>query len=219
MILKKIARFEDTHPELKKEWHPTKNKAIEHLVLTKGSGQLIWWQCSLGHEWQATLNQRSQGTDCPYCKGRRIWIGFNDLATTHPQLIKEWHPTKNHPLTPQMVSKGGNQRVWWCCEQGHEWQAPIKQRTVKYGTHCPACHGRRNLKLIQGFNDLATTHPHLTKEWHPTKNESLTPSEVSFGMGRKVWWRCEQGHEWQARILSRHQGSGCPICRTRKKTG
>ena len=38
-------------------------------------------------------------------------------------------------------------------------------------------------KLIRGVNDLATTHPKLAVEWHPTKNGELKPSDVSAGSG------------------------------------
>ena len=35
--------------------------------------------------------------------------------------------------------------------------------------------------------------------------------------GQKVWWKCSNGHEWQAIIQDRNKGSGCPICRKNKK--
>ena len=36
---------------------------------------------------------------------------------------------------------------------------------------------------------------------------------MSIGSGRRVWWRCAAGHEWQATVLSRTSGdSPCPIC-------
>jgi hypothetical protein len=30
--------------------------------------------------------------------------------------------------------------------------------------------------------------------------------------GKKVWWICENGHEWDARVVNRTRGSGCPRC-------
>jgi hypothetical protein len=61
---------------------------------------------------------------------------------------------------------------------------------------------------------MATTHPALVAEWHPTKNGDLTPADVFAGSGRKVWWLCEEGHEWEAIGSSRTWGTGCPICAT-----
>ena len=40
----------------------------------------------------------------------------------------------------------------------------------------------------------------LAKEWHPTKNSSLTPKDVTAGSNKKVWWQCSRGHEWEAGI-------------------
>lgn len=211
--------MKQANPALVSQWHPTKNPDYDVHQVTKGMNVKVWWQCELGHEWQANINQRVRGSKCPFCSGHRIWVGFNDLATTHPQIAAQWHPTKNGALTPQDVSKGSPKKVWWQCGLGHEWQADVKQRTGGDRTNCPTCQGRRNLKLLVGFNDLATTHPTLAAQWHPNKNHPLTPQQVTYGMGRKVWWQCACGCEWEARILARHQGSGCPDCGSKRRRG
>ena len=54
--------------------------------------------------------------------------------------------------------------------------------------------------------------PNLANEWHPTKNSTLSPRDVTAGSNKKVWWLCEKGHEWQAVISSRKTGCGCPFC-------
>ena len=147
------------------------------------------------------------GTRCPYCAGKLPIPGENDLATRFPEVAAQWHPTKNAPLTPEQVLPGSHRRVWWQCEKGHEWQAIVKSRTV--GCGCPVC---TNRQIAQGENDLAAIYPELAAQWHPTRNGKLTPQEVSTGTPRKVWWRCEKGHEWQASVLSRTHGTGCPVC-------
>lgn len=58
--------------------------------------------------------------------------------------------------------------------------------------------------------------PLLAKEWHPTKNGDLTPETVRSRSGRSVWWKCAQGHEWEARVANRTVGNGCPYCGGRK---
>ena len=35
---------------------------------------------------------------------------------------------------------------------------------------------------------LAETNPELIKEWHPYKNGTLIPFDVTSGSGKKVWW-------------------------------
>ena len=54
--------------------------------------------------------------------------------------------------------------------------------------------------------------PTLLAQWHPARNGDLTPKDVSPGSERKVWWRCERGHEWQACVYARCRGDGCPVC-------
>lgn len=47
----------------------------------------------------------------------------------------------------------------------------------------------------------------------PEKNGTLLPSAVSPYSNRRVWWRDELGHVWQATVSARTQhGSGCPYC-------
>ena len=69
------------------------------------------------------------------------------------------------------------------------------------------------MKATSEYN-LAKLHPNLAKEWHPTKNEDLEPTDVTPGSDQKVWWRCLKNpkHEWQALVYSRARGSGCPYC-------
>ncbi|MDA7656677.1 zinc-ribbon domain-containing protein, partial [Akkermansiaceae bacterium] len=61
---------------------------------------------------------------------------------------------------------------------------------------------------------LAEVHPDLAKDWHPTKNGDLTPYDVTFGSGKKAWWKCPKGddHIWESPIDHRARGRGCPIC-------
>ncbi|WP_110590585.1 zinc-ribbon domain-containing protein [Microbacterium suaedae] len=61
-------------------------------------------------------------------------------------------------------------------------------------------------------NSLAVLRPQVATEWHPTLNGDLTASDVTLGSGRKVWWRCPRGHEWQSAVSSRAKGSRCPMC-------
>jgi hypothetical protein len=66
-------------------------------------------------------------------------------------------------------------------------------------------------KATKEYN-LSILKPSLVKEWHPTKNVQLKPYDVTPGSGKRVWWICQKGHEWQAVIYSRSRGSGCPYC-------
>lgn len=56
-------------------------------TLKSGSNTSVLWQCPANpkHTWKATPYSRTaKKTGCPYCSGRKIVPGVNDLATTHP---------------------------------------------------------------------------------------------------------------------------------------
>lgn len=128
-----------TYPQIAAEWHPSKNGDLTPETVTAHNGKKVWWKCCKGHEWQAIIENRTKdGNGCPYCSGRRAIPGENDLATMYPDLAKEWHPTKNGELTPQIVKPGTTKKVWWICGEGHEWPAIIRNRVQSNGG-CPVC--------------------------------------------------------------------------------
>lgn len=193
------------------EWNYMLNLPLQPSTVTYGAKRKVWWVCNKGHEWQARIDSRTLGHHkCPYCTGRYALSGFNDLVTQAPKLAIEWHPIKNGHLQPTQVTPFSHKVVWWCCENGHEWQQTVQKRYEGEG-NCPVCTHRI---IIPGVNDLATERPDIAKEWHFTKNCELKPENVGPGSTLKVWWQCEKGHEWKARIAARTRvkGTGCPIC-------
>jgi hypothetical protein len=192
------------NPMLAKEWHPTKNGVLTPLNVTRGSSKRVWWLCSKGHEWQAIVSNRINGSGCPYCAGRTVCYD-NCLQTVNPRLAKEWHPNKNGSLTPKDVTPGSHARVWWLCTKGHSWEAKILDRS--YGTGCPYCSG----KAVCQENCLQTLNQNLANEWHPTKNNSLTPYDVTPNSNNKVWWRCKKGHEGPHGLQTEIEGKGVLI--------
>lgn len=172
------------------------------------SGKKLLWQCpvALDHVWTTTVAKITEGSNCPYCCGRKI-AKSNCLATTHPAISMGWHPAKNS-LTPFEVGHGQARKVWWQCEKGHEWQTTIVNR-VRY-PGCPYCCNQK----ISIENSILTTHPELVRQW--SKKNKLQPSEVSAGSNKKCWWTCEKKHEWCASVNARNQGKGCPFCKNRK---
>lgn len=200
-------------------------------------------------EWDATVSNRAiLNSGCPYLTGNLAWKGFNDLVTINPQLAKEWHPTRNKNLknkfgrdvsTPDKVTVNSHQRVWWYLPYDipmdypiehlrgkhfdFEWEADISNRT-SCDSGCPYLTGNG---VWRGFNDLSTTDPDLAKEWHPTKNIGITPTDVTAGSNKKIWWLLPYDvpldypvehlrgkhfdFEWEDTISHRlNDGRGCP---------
>ncbi|MEX5255065.1 zinc-ribbon domain-containing protein [Kocuria arenosa] len=198
-----------THPHLVGEWHPHRNGDIRPDDITgAGNSRKYWWTCKHGHEWPASPNNRAKGEGCPDCAGRRVAVGFNDLATTHPEIAREWDYAANHPLTPQGVTAGQGVRVHWICPSVHPYQATLDARTNR-GRGCPTC---ANLNVRAGYNDLATTHPHLAREWDHRRNAPLTPQQVVAGSHQEVWWLCPLDHSYSSALGSRAEGKGCRYC-------
>ena len=128
--------FATLYPDLAKEWHPAKNCCNPSEIMP-GTHKKAWWICSEGHEWEAQIKSRTTGIGCPYCCGKKVLKGFNDLSTVNPDLAAEWHPSLNGNLTPEDVTDASGKKVWWLCKNGHSYEATVYNR--KGGKGCPKC--------------------------------------------------------------------------------
>ena len=135
-------------------------------------------------------------------------------VSNNAQLMSEWDLEKNltFGFSPSSISYGSGLKVWWICPKGHSYQTTVNKK-VSRNAGCPICSGH---KTVAGINDFATYYPELSKEWHPTKNGDLLPSNVSAGTNKKAWWIGKCGHEWEASISSRNAGRDCPYCASQK---
>lgn len=191
------------NPDLAKQWHPTKNAGNSDST-SPGSNQKVWWLGECEHEWEATVkNRHSKNQGCPYCKGKLVLAGFNDLQSQHPSIASEWS-TANE-LSVNEVYYKTSKIASWQCPQGHQWDASVLKRTVR-GQGCPVCAGKR----CSMETSISVTHPDLVSQWHVSN--SLTPHEVSKGSMKNVKWICSFRHIWEAPVYARVAGNGCPRC-------
>ena len=215
-VLKGFNDLTTVKSDLLKEWdyEENNNLGIYPDEVTYGSNKIVWWKCSRGHKWQAKIGERSHGTCCPICSNHQVLVGYNDLATVRPDLLKEWNYKKNINVSPNQVTSNANRKVWWICEKGHEWEANINNRAgnnnIK-GTGCPYC---ANQKVLKGFNDLQSKYPEIAIEWDYEKNGDVSPDIVLYGSSKKYWWKCKKcGHSWLSTVVNRTNGHGCSKCR------
>ena len=216
-----------THPDIAKQWHPTKNVDISVEKVTTGSQRKVWWlcsnKCSKGclHEWEAMVKDRCFGYGCPYCSSftTRCCI-HTSIVTTHTEIVKEWHPSKNVDINPENLTSGSHKKVWWLCPnkcpQGclHEWETTVKDKCkIKDPIKCPYCNPYTTSCCIH--TSIVTTHPEIASQIHLTKNVDINPENITFGSNRKLWWICSFGHEWEAYVNLRHKGTNCPVCKYR----
>lgn len=213
-----MASITEQAPKIAKLWHPTKNGSVLPSSVPAFRKTKYWWQCALGHEYEARpadLTRKPDASPCPFCKGRRVLIGFNDLNSRNPDVAAEWHPIKNGDLTPEEVTYSSAKNIWWYSNLcGHEWQEQVCERTRERHTKgCRVCNGN---EISAGVNDLATTHPDIARLWHPSKNIKSAQEVMAGARTKQYWWLGDCGHEWKAppvRMSSPNRlGSGCPYC-------
>lgn len=202
-------------PDIAALWHPVRNKTLTPELVTIASSKRVWWKGTCGHEWQSTVAYEVLSGKCPYCTGKRILKGFNDLASQKPDLAQQWNYQRNIDLAPDKVTVGSGKRVWWICEKGHEWQATIVTRTredKKCG--CPVCGNRQ---VLSGYNDIASK-PELLRNWDYEKN-IISPKDICIGTSKKFYWKCFKcGYQWKDNVDSQYRGKGCPFCNKKKRS-
>ena len=183
------------------------------------------WKCKVcGNKWSSKIRDkvRANWSGCKVCAAkkrgelRHKQIIEKTGGITDPLLLREWDYERNEK-GPEEYAPHSNEYAFWICSKcGFRYESKISNRT-SLGRGCPAC---ANLVVWPGHNDLATTHPEIAKEWHPTLNGDLKPDQVVHGTAKKVWWRCPKGHSYQASILHRTTppGTNCPICNSGRQT-
>jgi very-short-patch-repair endonuclease/cytochrome c-type biogenesis protein CcmH/NrfF len=193
------------NPTLAKEWHATKNGKVKPSDVFPNSQKKYWWVCPLGHDYQATPNNRSHGKGCSFCNGVTPTKG-SSAADLYPALLKEYSSKNEKPLST--YKPRSNKKVWWTCSAGHDWQAVISSRSSN-GVGCPYCKNR----LVADSNSLAAVYPELLEEWDYEKNGTLTPHDVLWGSSQEVYWKCKRGHSFFVPVARRtHEGRGCSKC-------
>ena len=198
-------------PELAREWDSELNFPLTPDQVLYCSGKKYWWRRG-EFVWQASVKDRLSKGDCIPRSQYLICNQHMRLSVTHPDLAEQWDRLKNAPLTPDQVTARSGKKVWWRCKRGHTWQSPVSKRIR--GDGCPYCSGHRPSKEYC----LQTCCPAIAAQWHPEKNEDLTPWDVTPRSGKVVWWRCKQGHEWKTSISKRSaRGYNCPYCTNHSK--
>ena len=134
------------------------------------------------------------------------------LIDTHPHLAAQLLD----PGLGELLTAGSNKKVQWRCTEhaDHIWTASVNNRTNAKNPRCPYCAGTR---VLAGFNDLATTHPHLAAQ---LVDQDIAAT-ISAGSGKKQLWQCAANpkHQWLAtpnnRTSTKSASSGCPYCANR----
>lgn len=161
------------------------------------------WKCERGHTWRATPSNIKQKKWCPKCAIER-------RAASRRKSIEELQEIARS-RGGQCLSenyKGTHKPHEWECAYGHHWKASpanIKSR----GSWCPKCSrldGQKHRRLgIEKMQDVAR------------EKGGVCISNHYNNINRKLWWRCANGHRWDATPANILSGKWCPKCSIQKR--
>ena len=216
-------------PALQQQWDHAANVHLGPVEITPKCGRRVWWicdQCPDGHlhRWEAVVANRSNGTGCPQCSGRKV-CKHNSLATKAPLLAAQWDYEANDG-TPDSVMAQSHQYVGWLCEMcGHKWSAPPHSRLSRKAG-CPQCakadaKGRKKISHPTFAEGKDPEVRALLAQWdHPRNAEhGHFPDKIQLFSGKQIFWLCTncpagQEHSWPAMPKTRigRNKAGCPFC-------
>lgn len=197
-----------------KEWDFDANNDLDPNKLSAGSAKRANWICKNCHgHYETQICTKTQGHRCPYCSGKKVLPGFNDLETTRPDVAKYWDKDKNEKK-PNEVTIGTHEIVNWKCDNcGYDWSDSVNHQVHKKG--CPACKAgksdRCEIRVVTKDNCLSSTNPGSLLDWDYSKN-TINPEEVTSGSGKMAYWYCHKCHTSYQKKISEQIKYGCGYC-------
>jgi len=163
----------------------------------EGGKKSLQWQCSEGHNWQATPEGIIFNDSwCPQCAGNKK-LSLDDMKTIAKsrdgECLAEIYINNQTPIQ-------------WRCKKGHIWMATASK--IRGGTWCPECAKR----LMGGIRLTIEDMAEIAKD-----RNGKCISEIYENSNSKLLWECEQGHRWEATPGHVKQGTWCPYCSGNKK--
>lgn len=200
----------DQRQDLAEQWDYDKNKPLTPDLFSLFSDQKVFWKCSKGHTYAATIKNRTiRGSGCPLCyqealpdaANSRALVKIGSIERNNPELIAYWDREGNNGLGPNEVPNNVNRTFFWRCKSQHIFSRLLK--TMKSNQDCPVC------------SSIFLTNPKLSSEWDTAKNVDISPEQIQAGSGKRIWWKCKNGHSWECSVAARtYDGKECPVCRS-----
>ena len=203
----------------------------EHLLIDQvsyGSSKKMIWKCASGHEWITTPFEITiKHKTCPHCGTLKQW--FLTHGDRGKQLQTEFLGINDdgEKINPENITYGNKScPLRWKCKKGHEWITPAAARTIR-NNNCPYCSGHK-VSELNSLKNWCDTHQDIGEQIRQeftgklADGTTISLDEISFGSCKKVVWKCQNGHIWQASVNNRtYHYNQCPFCprekRSRKK--
>lgn len=139
LAIKKHGSLRERNPSFLVEWDFVKNKNTKPTDVTLNNKTKVWWICNKDHSYSQSPYDRNHGHGCPICSKQKKIDSYKlkiletrgSLKDNNPELLDIWDFEKNLPITPDKLTSGSYEKVWWKCSKGHSWQDPVNYMTNK----------------------------------------------------------------------------------------
>lgn len=132
--------YYDRLVQLEQEFVGTETEFYNCVQHTRNKAKFKCPKC--GGVYETVFSYRIySGQNCPYCAGKRVLPGYNDLESRFPDIAADWDYSKN-TCNPSDILAKSDKIVHWKCINGHEWSTPCSYRTVS-GNGCPYCNNNQ----------------------------------------------------------------------------
>lgn len=156
------------------------------------------WQCSEGHQFDATVAQVQKGQWCPCCTRTPSTMTYRGLQGAIAMATE--HGGKHLGGATSVA-----QKTVWACGRGHRFQATGRSILLR-NYFCKACE-HQNVVTIDDID----------AECRRRGGRCLSLAYAN--LSHKLNFECAEGHHWVSSWRSvNHAGSWCPTC-AKKKTG
>lgn len=162
------------------------------------------------------------GAGCPSCRQLIRLVDISTLAAQYRGLARvsdmKYAAHERVPWTCRTWAVDPANGSWRPVE--HHFEAVVKERALQADA-CRVCAGY----VVDDTNSLRTWFPEIADELDdpdadacrlPTTRHNVprrqAAGEEYGGVYATFPWRCRRGHCWEATILNRVQGGGCPSC-------
>ena len=89
-----------------------------------------------GYEYIVLEVELKNSKGCPVCAGKRVLVGYNDLATTNPEIIKYLLNKEDG----YKYTKGSHKFIWAVCPHcGYKKSIKVEELVYNNGLLCPKC--------------------------------------------------------------------------------
>jgi hypothetical protein len=113
-----------------------KNNKIPRNISYGSSKEYLWSCIECSGEYKVSVAKKTTGgQECPYCMGKKVLIGFNDLFTTHPNVADLLHDSS----IGYKRSFGSNKTEEFKCKDCDTIAKKKICEVVIRGFHCPKC--------------------------------------------------------------------------------